>query len=263
MPTALVTGASSGIGRAFAQRLARDGFDLVLVGRDASRLDDVAATLGVPVEVLAADLGVSADLARVEHRLRDDLRPVDVLVNNAGYGIGKSFVATTVDEDARLLAVMVTAVLRLTHAAVPGMRERGGGTIVNVSSVSGYLPRGTYSSAKAWVTSFSEGLHYELAGSGIRVLAICPGFTRTEFHQRANIRIDLPSLMWMSPEQVVDDTLRALTRGRGVRVMGGIYRGLIGAARLAPRSLVARLSRRQAPECAGRPSPLSRRPWQR
>lgn len=244
MPTALVTGASAGIGRAFADRLARDGFDLVLVGRDTARLHRLASQLAGSVEVIGADLAVLGDVRRVEERLRDDARPVDVLVNNAGFGLGKPFSATTLDDEIALLDVLVTAVLRLTHAVLPGMRARGGGTIINVSSTSGFLPRGTYSSAKAWVTSFSEGLHYELAGTAIRVVAICPGFTRTEFHERAAIRIDLPSFMWLTPEKVVDDTMRALSRGRPVAVTSGIYRLLLGVARVLPRPVVARVSRR-------------------
>ena len=186
MSRALITGPTSGIGRAFAEAFARKGLDLVLVSRDESRLQALAMDLedrfGVDCEVLAADLTQRADVDRVAARLADDRRPVSALVNNAGFGLRTSFASGDVADEQRLLDVLVTAVLRLTHAAVPGMLARRQGMVINVSSVAGWIAGGTYSAAKAWVTVFSEGLAQELAGTGVRVTAVCPGFVRSEFH---------------------------------------------------------------------------------
>ncbi|HEX5512050.1 MAG TPA: SDR family NAD(P)-dependent oxidoreductase, partial [Actinomycetales bacterium] len=168
MGTALVTGGSVGIGRAFAQRLAKDGYDLVLVARSKDRLEEVASELrsryGVEVEVLAADLGQRPDMQRVADRLAEAQRPVDVLVNNAGFGLRKSFLGSDVEDQEQMLEVLCRAVLVLSHAAGRAMSDRGKGSIINVSSVAGFAAMGTYSAAKAWVTTFSEVLAGELRG---------------------------------------------------------------------------------------------------
>lgn len=244
MTTALVTGASSGIGCAFARRLAAEGHGLILVARDAVRLDAVAANLhgtyGASVEVLPVDLAAEDGCAAVEARLADPARPVDLVVNNAGFGLNAPFLSSGVADEERMLRVNVRAVLRLTKAAVPGMVARGGGDIVNLSSVAGFVPSGTYGASKAWVTSFSESLHRELAGTGVRVVAVCPGLTRTEFHERAGMDVrGVPGLLWLEPEQVVDAALRDLRRGRAVSVPGWQYRGLVWALRLLPRRVLA------------------------
>ncbi len=246
MPTALVTGPTSGIGLAFARALAARGHDLVLVSRDRTRLEQVADELasahGVAAEVLAADLAEPDDRAVVERRLADAARPVDVLVNNAGFGIRSPFAGSTALDEQQLLDVLVTSVLRLTHAAVPGMVARGSGTIVNVSSIAGWIAGGTYSAAKAWVTVFSEGLHAELAGSGVTVTAACPGFVRTEFHQRAGMRMrGIPSWMWLDPDAVVDRALRDAAAGRPLSVTGLQYRAFGVVLRHGPRVLARRV----------------------
>lgn len=254
MPIALVTGASAGIGQVFARALARRGHDLVLVARDRDRLDALAESLraghGVAVEVLAADLVDRADLDRVAARLRDGERPVDLLVNNAGSGIRGAFVGGDLADEERALDLMVRAVLVLTHAAVPGMVSRGRGAVVNVASVAAFLPGGTYSAAKAWVTTFTASLVLELAGTGVRVTALCPGFVRTEFHDRAGIVVDgVPAWAWLRADRLVEDCLVDVARGRTVSIPGRRYRlgvlllrhlplraaGLVGRQRLRMR----------------------------
>jgi uncharacterized protein len=239
MPTALITGATAGIGAAFARRLAKDGFDLVLVARDAGRLADTAAALGkefgTTTEVLVADLSADPGIALVEARLTDPEGPVDLLVNNAGFGLGDSFLAVPLERELAMVKLHIEAVLRLTTAAVPGMRGRGRGDVVNVASVAAFVPRGTYAASKSWVVQFTQGAARDLAGTGVRLLALCPGFTRTEFHQRAELDMsDVGGWMWLSAERVVDDALRDLARGRSVSIPSRRYKALVAAARKAP-----------------------------
>lgn len=248
MTTALITGATAGIGAAFARRFAAARYDLVLVARDAERLERTAQELRLlgagEVEAISADLSTAVGRAVVEDRLADPLRAVDVLVNNAGFGSGTAFLAHPVDEEEKLLDVHVRAVLRLTRAAVPGMVDRGRGAIINVSSVAAFVPRGTYSAAKAWVTSFSESLSAETQGTGVRVLAVCPGFTHTEFHERAEIDThDVPSWMWLEADEIVEGALKDLRRGIPVSVPSVQYKALTAVARYVPRGLVTKVSR--------------------
>jgi short-subunit dehydrogenase len=248
MTTALITGATAGIGAAFARRFAAARYDLVLVARDAERLERTAGELRLlgagEVEAISADLSTAVGRAIVEDRLADPLRAVDVLVNNAGFGQGTAFLAHPVEEEERLLDVHVRAVLRLTRAAVPGMIDRGRGAIINVSSVAAFVPRGTYSAAKAWVTSFSESLAAETHGTGVRVLAVCPGFTHTEFHERADIDThDIPSWMWLEADEIVEGALKDLRRGVAVSIPSVQYKALTTVARYVPRGLVTKVSR--------------------
>jgi short-subunit dehydrogenase len=249
MTTALITGATAGIGAAFARRLALAHHDLVLVARDAARLEEAAAELReqfhVAVTVLAADLSTPEGCAKVEARLADPAAPVDVLVNNAGFGTRRRFVDTDLADEERMLDLLVRAVLRLSHAAVRAMAARGRGAVVNVSSVAGFVPRGTYSAAKAWVTCFSESLAVQLGGTGVRVLAVCPGYTHTEFHDRAGIDMSgLPEFMWLSADQVAERALDDLRKGAVVSVPGLQYKALTALARHAPRPVVTRVLRR-------------------
>jgi short-subunit dehydrogenase len=245
MTTALITGATAGIGAAYAQFLAAKGLDLVLVARDSARLracaDALRTDYGVRVEVLPADLADPEARSQVEHRLRNQHQPVGILVNNAGFGLREPFNETSVDDEQRLLEVLVTATMRLTHAALPGMIDRRFGVILNVSSVAGWITSGTYSAAKAWVTVFSEGLSCQVAPDRVRVTAVCPGYVRTEFHQRAEMDVSgVPSWLWLDPRDVVATSFRDAAAGRPVSVAGAQYRLLAAALQQAPRWLVRR-----------------------
>ncbi|KGN41552.1 SDR family NAD(P)-dependent oxidoreductase [Knoellia aerolata] len=248
MTTALVTGATAGIGREFAVQLATRGDDLVLVARDVARLealaDELRAAHGVEVEVLPADLSDREQTARVAERVASNERPVDVLVNNAGYSLKKRFLDNDVADEEALFDVLARAVLVLSHAAGNTMRSRGRGAIVNVSSVASFMTSGTYSATKSFVTVFTEGLAAELRGTGVTATALCPGFTRTEFHERADVDMSrLPDLAWLDAPRVVRDALADVDRGKVVSVPGRRYKVAVAALRLLPRPLVRAQSR--------------------
>lgn len=237
MTTSLITGATAGIGHEYARQLAARGDDLVLVARNAERLEQVAAELRaahrVEVEVLVADLVDRDQLALVEARLADRERPIDLLVNNAGFGLKKRFLDNTLEEETEMLEVLVTAVLRLSHAALGPMAERGSGGIINVSSVAAFLPRGTYSAAKAWVNSFSEWAHLEYTSRGVSVMALCPGFTKTEFHERMQVtRGD--GFMWLEVDFLVRKSLKDFDKGRAYSIPGAQYKTIIALTRAIP-----------------------------
>lgn len=247
MSTALITGATAGLGRCFADEIAASGHSVVLVARNEERLAEVAAeiegTHGVAAGWLSADLGDGDQLTVVETRLADPSHPIDILVNNAGFGIRQHFVGGDVNAEQALIDVLVTAPMRLTHAAVGGMVERRRGAILNVSSIAGWMPMGTYSAAKAWVTTFTEGLAVELSGTGVTATAVCPGFVHTEFHQRAGMKMSgVPDWMWLNPEQVVKQALADSRKGHVISVAGPQYQAMSLGARFAPRALLRRVS---------------------
>lgn len=235
--TALITGATAGIGHEFAVQLAARGHDLVLVARDTRRLEEVAASLratyGVDVEVITADLVERDQLAAVEARLSDPARPVDLLVNNAGFGLKKRFLDNPVEAENAMLDVLVTAVLRLTHAALGPMTERGSGGIINVSSVAAFLPRGTYAATKAWVNSFTEWAAHEYRSQGVTVMALCPGFTKTEFHERMEVARGT-SFMWLDVDFLVEKALSDFAKGRVYSIPGAQYKTVVALTRLVP-----------------------------
>jgi short-subunit dehydrogenase len=246
MPTALITGATAGIGAAFARRLAADGFGLVLVSRDESRLAETADRLklryGVSVEVIGADLTADDGLERVEARLRDG---VDLLVNNAGFGHPGAFLQVPVEDELRMLRLHCEAVLRLTLAALPGMKERDRGAVINVASVAAFFTRGTYSASKAWVVNFSESAAAEIRHPRVKVMALCPGFVRTEFHQRASMDVSgIPGFLWLKADDVVDAAMRDLALGKRVSVPDPRYKAIVAVGRFVPRTIAGAVSAR-------------------
>ncbi|MFJ6070082.1 SDR family NAD(P)-dependent oxidoreductase [Streptomyces sp. NPDC093065] len=249
MTTALITGSTAGLGAAFARRLAADGHDLVLVARDTERLREQATELhdrhGIEAEVLTADLSTDAGIDAVAARLSDRRNPVDLLINNAGFGNKGRFLDVSMADELTMLKVHCEAVLRLTSAAVEGMRERGRGGVVNVASVAAFVPRGTYGASKAWVVQFTQGVAKDLAGSGVRLMALAPGFVRTEFHQRAGMGTDnIPNWMWLDADKVVAAALADLSRGRSLSIPDPRYKTLMGAAKLVPRGLLGGITSR-------------------
>ncbi len=246
MATALVTGATAGIGASYAKLLAKEGFDLVLVARDLHRLKAVAKELvksyKIKVETLQADLTKPQQLAKVEKRVSSRIKPIEVLINNAGFGIKYSFIDTELNKEQELLDVLVTAPMRLSHAVLPQMIKRNSGVIVNVSSVASWIAGGTYSAAKSYVTVFSEYLNTELKSTNVKVSALCPGFTRTEFHQRGKMRMSgLPNFMWLSSDQVVAKSWKYAKAGKAICVPGWQYLILSTIARIAPRPIVRKV----------------------
>jgi uncharacterized protein len=245
MPTAFITGATAGIGAAFARHLAADGFDLVLLARNEIRLTQIAdeyrEKYGIDVETLVADLATDEGLEAAEGAAVG----VDLLVNNAGFGHTGAFLDVPIGDELTMLRVHCEAVLRLTYAALPGMIERGRGGVINISSVAGFFPRGTYGASKSWVVSFSQGAAQDIAGTGVHVMALCPGFVHTEFHERAKMDVSgIPEFMWMDADKLVGAALRDYRRGLQVSVPGAQYKTLVGLGRLIPRNLAGRISSR-------------------
>jgi len=247
--TALVTGASAGIGEAFARQLAAGGTDLVLVARRADKLAGLADELragGVDVEVLAADLVDSLGLASVAERVADPDRPIDLLVNCAGLGAAGPFAEGSLDLYHQIVDLNVTALVDLTHAALPAMQGRGRGWVLNVSSLGGHAPGpsfAVYSATKAFVTSFSESLFEELRGTGVHITVVCPGATKTEFGEIAGTQADdLPDFLQQSAEEVVAEALAATAAGKAVRVTGVVNRVSAALTGVLPRSANRRIS---------------------
>ncbi|MDP9997317.1 MULTISPECIES: SDR family NAD(P)-dependent oxidoreductase [Pseudarthrobacter] len=247
--TALITGASAGLGAEFARQLAARGHHLVLVARDRARLEQTAADLeqryGTTAEVLPADLTDDAGVAAVVGRLRDATRPVTVLVNNAGSSLLRDFEQNSVQEEQEQLRLHCAAPLELIHAALPGMLERGTGRIINVSSIAAFLPRGSYAAAKAWLLMFSRWANLAYRTRGVTVTAVCPGLTHTEFHDRMGMdKAAVPSWAWLNAERVVREGLADNLRGKAVSVPSKRYKAVAAAARVLPDRLLTGPARR-------------------
>jgi short-subunit dehydrogenase len=255
---ALITGASAGIGEAFARQLAAAGYDLTLVARREDRLRALAAELSaahaVQVEVLAADLSREDDIARVARYIegRDDLA---LLINNAGFGTRGNFVEVELARTLDMIRVHVIASVALARAALPGLIARGAGAVINVSSIAAFFPSAggvNYGATKAYLNVFSETLAAELQGTGVKVQALCPGFTTTEFHEvgdyRGFDRALIPGAVWLPADEVAAESLAALDNGRVIVVPGARYRALVAASRSplgGPVRRVARAIRRR------------------
>ena len=241
---ALVTGATAGIGESFTRLLAAKGFNLVLVARDEARLHERAAGLrenfGAESVVIVADLATEAGCAKVEDYIRAN--EIEVLINNAGFGINKAFTMSDLAKEEEVLKVLVRTPMRLMHVALPAMKERNSGVVINVSSVASFIAGGAYSAAKAYLTVLSESLSTELSATNIKVSALCPGFTRTEFHQRGRMKMaGLPNFMWLNSDVLVAKAWKDAVSGKPVSIPGWQYKVLIGLISLLPRSIVRRL----------------------
>jgi uncharacterized protein len=249
-PLAVVTGASAGIGKIFCEKLAARGYDLIVAARDAARLENLRKELedrhGVAVEVFPADLTIDTDVSLLAERLTRSPQ-LALLVNNAGFGTRGKLADASPALQESMLRLHVVAPMRLSQAALPVLLGNGRGAIVNVSSVASFIYSAgnvNYCATKAYLTTFSEGLAAELAGTGVTVQALCPGFTRSEFHDRMDVDVsELPRGMWMSAEYVVNSSLRALDRGWPVVCVPGLrYKLAVLLLRFIPRGLLRRVT---------------------
>ena len=241
---ALVTGATAGIGESFTRLLAAKGFNLVLVARDEARLHERAAGLkenfGAESVVIVADLATEAGCAKVEDYIRAN--EIEVLINNAGFGINKAFTMSDLAKEEEVLKVLVRTPMRLMHIVLPAMKERNSGIVINVSSVASFIAGGAYSASKAYLTVLSESLSTELSATNIKVSALCPGFTRTEFHQRGRMKMaGLPNFMWLNSDFLVAKAWKDAVSGKPVSIPGWQYKALVGLISLVPRAIVRRL----------------------
>ena len=241
---ALVTGATAGIGESFTRLLAAKGFNLVLVARDEARLHERAAGLkekfGAESVVIVADLATEAGCAKVENYIRAN--EIEVLINNAGFGINKAFTMSDLAKEEEVLKVLVRTPMRLMHVALPAMKERNSGIVINVSSVASFIAGGAYSASKAYITVLSESLSTELSSTNIKISALCPGFTRTEFHQRGRMKMaGLPNFMWLNSDVLVAKAWKDAVSGKPVSIPGWQYKALVGLISSVPRAMVRRL----------------------
>jgi short-subunit dehydrogenase len=241
---ALVTGATAGIGESFTRVLAHEGFSIVLVARDLERMKERAAALEsqfkVQTAIVQADLATDDGCAKVEKYIGEN--HIEVLINNAGFGINKAFSVSNLDSEQQLLDVLVRTPMRLMHTVLPQMKERNTGSIINVSSVAGWIAGGTYSASKSYLTVLSESIHTEMSGTGVKISALCPGFTRTEFHERGRMRMNgLPEFMWLSADRVVNQAWKENQSGKVLSVPGWQYLILSTVSRFGPRPLVRKL----------------------
>jgi short-subunit dehydrogenase len=241
---ALVTGATAGIGESFSRLLASHNYNIVLVARDLPRLEERAKNLeekyGIQTQVIQSDLATDEGCMKIEKYIAEN--HIDVLINNAGFGTNKAFTMSSLEIEQQLLDVLVRTPMRLMHVALPLMKERNNGIIINVSSVAGYIAGGTYSASKSYLTVLSESLNTELSATNVKVSALCPGFTRTEFHQRGKMSMKgLPNFMWLNADRLVEQSWKDALKGEAVSVPGWQYRVLVFVIQAVPRSLVRKV----------------------
>jgi short-subunit dehydrogenase len=241
---ALVTGASSGIGESFCRLLADNNYNIVLVARDLPRLQERAnqlqAKFNVETHVIQADLSTVTGCSVVEQYLANN--QIDILINNAGFGLNKAFTMSELKAEQEMFDVLVRTPMRLMHVILPGMKERNKGVVINVSSVAGYIAGGSYSAAKSYLTVISESLHTELADTNIKVSALCPGFTRTEFHQRGRMSMKgLPGFMWLDSDKLVAKAWSDALKGKAVSIPGWQYQLLVFVIHSLPRSIIRKI----------------------
>ena len=242
---ALVTGATSGIGESFTRLLASNRYNIVLVARDLPRLHERAQGLeskyGIKTHVIQADLATDEGCLAIEEYILEN--QIDVLINNAGFGTSKAFTMSTLEIEQQLLDVLVRTPMRLMHVALPLMKARNQGVIINVSSVAGYIAGGSYSASKSYLTVLTESLHTELAATNVKVSALCPGFTRTEFHQRGKMSMKgLPNFLWLNSDRLVEQSWKDAMKGKAVSVPGWQYKLLVFVVQtLVPRSIVRKV----------------------
>ena len=241
---ALVTGATAGIGESFSRLLAGNHYNIVLVARDLPRLHERAAALeakfGIKTHVIQADLATDEGCLRIEKYILEN--QIDVLINNAGFGTNKAFTMSTLEVEQQLLDVLVRTPMRLMHVALPLMKQRNNGIIINVSSVAGYIAGGTYSASKSYLTVLSESLNTELSATNVKVSALCPGFTRTEFHQRGKMSMKgLPNFLWLNPDRLVEQSWRDALKGEAVSIPGWQYKLLVLIVQTVPRFIVRKV----------------------
>lgn len=241
---ALVTGATAGIGESFTRLLAENNYNVVLVARDLPRLQERAQGLEAKYQVqthcIQADLSTDAGCSEVERYIANN--QIDVLINNAGFGINKAFTVSELEEEQKLLDVLVRTPMRLMHVALPLMKQRDRGVVINVSSVAGFIAGGTYSASKSYLTVLTESMHTELAGTNVKISALCPGFTRTEFHQRGRMSMKgLPSFMWLDSDELVAQAWRDALKGEAISIPGWQYRLLVFVIQRLPRSIVRKV----------------------
>jgi uncharacterized protein len=241
---ALVTGATSGIGESFTRLLAENNYNIVLVARDLPRLQERAtgleAKFNIKTHLIQADLATDSGCSSVEQYIANN--HIDVLINNAGFGINKAFTVSQLDGEQQLLDVLVRTPMRLMHVALPLMKQRNKGVLINVSSVASFIAGGTYSASKSYLTVLSESLHTELAGTNVKISALCPGFTRTEFHQRGRMSMKgLPSFLWLDSDELVAKAWSDALKGEAISIPGWQYRLLVFAIKKLPRSIVRKV----------------------
>ena len=240
----MVTGATAGIGESFSRLLAENNYNIVLVARDLPRLQERASNLeskfNVKTHVIQADLSTDAGCSLVEQYVASN--QIDVLINNAGFGLNKAFTMSSLEAEQQMFDVLVRTPMRLMHVALPLMKQRNKGVVINVSSVASFIAGGTYSASKSYLTVLSESLHTELAGTNVKISALCPGFTRTEFHQRGRMSMKgLPNFMWLDSDKLVAKAWSDALKGEAVSIPGWQYQLLVFVMRTLPRSIIRKV----------------------